>query len=726
MPPEESEANLSSRWSGVFWSAATAAVVVVAALVPLATAPRYYFNDDTQIGAFGIWFRIGELLRGGPIPFIEPSTWAAGNYWVEGQWGLLNPVVLAIGWFARLSSDAVVFSTVVKVAFLALCAVGVRGLARSYGATDVFAFLAGSAVPLAGFTFYVDATTWVTGLFVFTFIAWFWWGLRAIAFGKTRTLTVLGAVTAGYLVVTVGYVHGTIALVAILGVTLLDVAVARRRHAALLVGAIGLVLGLVAVAVYMPAVLTSAVTARSGTGIANDGFLVADLSGLASSAISTALPQVSAWWGATATVPMLYISWALPAVAFVNIIAAKAVGRRLLGLGVFLLFMVLWICGPSYVGPLRTPVRMTPYVALAAVVGLAVLLSRAAARPTVTRGVIFCALVAISAYFALAQVPSWRTPVVASAAICLIGGATIALRLWGPGRRAWRWTAVVVFGSLAVCTSAVQHRAVPLPPLADYQLPSSIVAYQNLLSSAEGDVFVAGPTSGAPVPSIWYESSLGNQWYLTLHPVQNVYSPIGYEAYLQRFCMNNRGEACADSLATMIGVEPTTGIARADLMGVSTIQVVRSAYPEGIPEIPTGWHIAEEGEQVQTWTRDVPVPTAGGVTWASEGLRVTMQDVSEDRTVVRIDQVGPDGGKLVLSRLAWPGYSVEGGSVGEPTDGYLLTVEVPADAGGSSLAIEFRPTGWNAAMASLAFAALVLVALLLGIRWRRPGGAELE
>ena len=84
----------------VAWAASGALVVMLLALVPLVRAPRYYFNDDTQIGAYGIWFRIGELLREGGFSFLETDTWAAGNYFVEGQWGLLNPVVLLIGFLA--------------------------------------------------------------------------------------------------------------------------------------------------------------------------------------------------------------------------------------------------------------------------------------------------------------------------------------------------------------------------------------------------------------------------------------------------------------------------------------------------------------------------------------------------------------------------------------------------------------------------------------------------
>ena len=93
----QSPTDRVGRRADLIWASAVGLTVALAALVPLVFASRYYFNDDTQIGAFGIWFRLGELLRDGGIPFIEPSTWMAGNYFVEGQWGLFNPLILGIG-----------------------------------------------------------------------------------------------------------------------------------------------------------------------------------------------------------------------------------------------------------------------------------------------------------------------------------------------------------------------------------------------------------------------------------------------------------------------------------------------------------------------------------------------------------------------------------------------------------------------------------------------------
>ena len=70
------------------WAAAAALAVLVGALLPLLGDGRFYFADDTQAGAYGIWYELGERLRAGTLPLLEVSTWQAGNVLAEGQWGV--------------------------------------------------------------------------------------------------------------------------------------------------------------------------------------------------------------------------------------------------------------------------------------------------------------------------------------------------------------------------------------------------------------------------------------------------------------------------------------------------------------------------------------------------------------------------------------------------------------------------------------------------------------
>jgi hypothetical protein len=83
-----------------------------------------------------------------------------------------------------------------------------------------------------------------------------------------------------------------------------------------------------------------------------------------------------------------------------------------------------------------------------------------------------------------------------------------------------------------------------------------------------------------------------------------------------------------------------------------------------------------------------------------------------DRSVtVRVSSVPAAGGTVVLSRLAWPGYSTTYGGLVRPVDGYLLTLSLPASAAGQTVTVRFDPPGWHLELACL------VAALLGGLAW---------
>ena len=89
-------AKVSTR-AGWLWGVAAVGTVVVAGVVPLLFAADYFWRGDTQAAYFGAYYRLGELLRQGELPLMEPFAWRGGNHIVEGNFGLLSPIVMAIG-----------------------------------------------------------------------------------------------------------------------------------------------------------------------------------------------------------------------------------------------------------------------------------------------------------------------------------------------------------------------------------------------------------------------------------------------------------------------------------------------------------------------------------------------------------------------------------------------------------------------------------------------------
>jgi hypothetical protein len=715
------------------WLAATVVAAFLGSLIPLATNNRFYYFDDTQAGAFGIWFEIGSKLSEGEWPLFSDSAWGAGNYAAEGQWGIWNPVILCIGWLASRSPNIVVFSTILKIVFLCVLAAGTFLLARNYRASPEWSAVAGVAVTLSGFTVYIDAASWVTGLMVFSLLPITWYGLRRMALEARNPVSALAP---AYILITIGYVHGTILLVIVFAGLLTEAWLHRNRSGALRLVLAGLVCGLVALAVYLPGVLTAPVTARSG-GITNNGFLTPDITGLLTSWVPGSLPQVTGWWGSFSPVPVLYVAWFLPLFAIVDYAKVKAAGRELSALGVVGLVALALTLAPSDLGPLRFPIRIMPYVSLAALLALSVMISRfRAPKLDRRRLVIIGALVLSGLYLAWSQYPSFR--VAALFGVLAVGGITALLYvLYSPRLRPRFNGPVVVAGGILLVSMVIvagQHVAFKSSPLPDYGMPDSPGGYSGQLPAAKGGTFIVGdPTKLGP--GIWNETLAANSWYLNPAAVQNLYSPIMFAKYADDLCISSHGWTCAAAGQKLFETDALTHKPLADLLSIDTVQLLRDPEPDplyndvfaGPP--PSGWHVASKSADAVVWVRDEPVLDTGQVVWSSDGTALSLVSESNQEVTLHVDRMGDGPGKAVLSRLAWPGYDADGAVISAPHRGYLVEMEIPAGSAGKTITLRFEPPGWPIVVGAivLAWAASIgwiFAALLLHRRRRRSSPSQ--
>ncbi|MGN7704479.1 hypothetical protein [Cellulosimicrobium sp. 22601] len=696
---EPSTAGRDSRWAF-----AAVATVVVLALVPLLFEPRFYFADDTQAGAYPIWVQLGGHLLQGELPFFEPSRWMAGNYVAEGQWGLFNPVVWLIGLFAASVGDAILVSTVVKIAFLAISSGGVYLLVRSYRGSRPWSAVVAVLVPFTGFTLYIDAASWVTALFVWALLPWVWWGLRRTLLARGNPVVPF---VLGYVLITVGYVHGTLMLCVVIAATLLDGVLARRWRDVLRVLGVGALLGLVALAVYLPGVLTAPVTVRGDDSVFNTNFMSPDLSGLATAGTPLAQPWLTGFWSVPVSAPLMYVAWVVPLVVLVSPSRARPLWRSLSGLlavGATAAFLAF---GPSDMGPLRFPGRVLPYLSLVLLVLLGVLLSRASVKPSRGRLVGALVLVAVGAAFAWFESPGWWK-VIGLGAVLAGAGVVLVLRLLARDGRGWSLVGVVILGTLLVTTA--QHFFFPRSPLPDFGLPASRSDYTHALPGVDGDVLVVGkPTFDGE----WWRSTLyANAWYLNDANVVNVYSPIAHRAFSEELCMDAHGVVCWEVFDTLFEEDPTTGRSVLDLLSVNAVQVLArpgapkegQADPYENASPPVGWTEVTRDETSAVWVREEPVAGAGGVVWSDPGIVLSSVETDSRSVSFQVDEVPADGGQVVLSRLDWPGYDVVGATQGESLRGYLLTIDVPAASEGKTVSVTFTPPAWNACLAALAIA----------------------
>ena len=177
--------------------------------------------------------------------------------------------------------------------------------------------------------------------------------------------------------------------------------------------------------------------------------------------------------------------------------------------------------------------------------------------------------------------------------------------------------------------------------------------------------------------------------------MQSTYTTISFLAYKNRYCAYYQGDTCAEALATLFSVEPTTGQRRVDLLGVSSLMLISQDFPQQrLDHPPMGWRVEARTPNTTLWARTHPLAGSG---WRSRGPRraprVSDVSITDTRTSFRVDDVPADGGTVVLSLLDWPGYATDVGSLADPVDGYLVTVHLPASAAGETVHVGLPPAG---------------------------------
>jgi hypothetical protein len=699
------------------WMLAAGLLVAVALGGLLLKDSRYFWYGDTPAAYYGWWYHLGDLVRHGHWSTIDPHAWAAGNFAAEGQWGLWSPLSIAVGLAATVAPNTLVLATLVKIGLAVVGALGVFRLVRSYHAPPAVALVAAVAAPMGGMTQYLDLPSWAAAETIWALLPWVWWALRRTMLVGANPLPVLAL---GYLEVSVGYVFGTIMLVVVLAACLLDALLARDRAAFLRGLSSGVLLGLVSLTVYLPGVLTASVTTRTGTFAGFGGKFTTDPLAL----FTSLLPTAALSEGTGQVDPYLYVVWLLPMALWLDWRRARAGWRPLAGLLAILLVTVVVVEGPSQVGPLRWPVRMEPFLVEAVVVVLGVAWSRfGLRRPSRRRLWWSLGWVAASGLVSLVRAPAhWESHVVG--VLLVAAGLSAIWRLVRDGRT------VAVAACAAAFTLAglvVQHGFYPTVPSPQRNAPTSLATYRTPLAGAVGDVLQVGMSDGLlqSQPAFEGDLLLGSAWYLNPHSVQSTYTAISYDAYQERYCTSYQGSSCARLLTTLFTREPTTGRRRVDLLGVSTLLLVRRDFSgHRVRHPPPGWRVAATTMNTVLWVRRHPVPGAGDVAWSSPGTAVTQVHASTGGTSFRVAAVPASGGTVVLSLLDWPGYATDVGRLADPVDGYLVTVDLPAGSRGRVVHVDFHPPGWHLELGAwaLALVAGTSWSVVAAVRRRRRAG----
>ena len=170
--------------------------VLLGICAPLLRAPTFYYWDDTAGASVGAWRHTAEALLDGRLPLLSLELWRGGNYAAEAAFGMFNPLLLGLYVLTKPIDDLAVVAVVIKGFFFLAMALGAYLVCRAYGVRPWVAALAGTILPVSGFTLWMDGAAWVTGLTVTALTPWVLWTGKRAADGRG---SLVWAVVAGYL-----------------------------------------------------------------------------------------------------------------------------------------------------------------------------------------------------------------------------------------------------------------------------------------------------------------------------------------------------------------------------------------------------------------------------------------------------------------------------------------------------------------------------------------------
>ena len=712
--------------AALVWPALVTVLVICGALVPLLFDPHFYWVGDTESGAYGQWYAIGtRLLDGHWWDVLNPTVWQAGVYLADGAWGFYSPILWALGLAAHSAEHIETTVIVLKVLVLVAAALGTYVLCRSFRLPAPWAALAAVAVPFGGFTSYQDITSWITGAIAWSVFPWAWVGLRAVVH---RNRIILAALVPAALLLGIVYTHATLTLVALVICVGVEALATRLLGAILRWGVTAVLIAAMVLVAHLPALLVYPDTNRA-QGILNTGDLVATPGSLlqAGTPFARALMQNTA--GALPGHALSYMAWFLPLAVLVDWARCWRLLRRALSLPLFTVVILFAISAPSQVGPLRWPARLLPYATVAIVVLVVFGLARARVpAPTRIRIAIGIVLVAAASWVSYTGWTQGRHLIAAGTLLVLVLLTVTVLGLTRFRRRPLRGrrVATIVFACLATVAVLVPQRAAtPIPGGPAQHLATSLSVYQHMLAGSKGDVFVVGNERSAMSTAMSEQAALGNSWYLTGKPVQNTYTTLQYAAYVKLLCMGVKGSTCSLALYHLFDVAPGTGKRWVDLFGISSILLIKATFfTDAWSHSRPGFHVVSDTPQTRLLVRNTPIPGAGGVVWTSKGTTIRTDSVSATGVTFTVEST-VSGGRVALSRLPWPGYTVGGGAriAAKPTAGMLLTVDLPNGAAGRTFTVRYAPPGFSEMIAAATAGGVLLVVWLAlwiaGMRVRR-------
>lgn len=710
-------------------------VVVVSAAytaVPFLSTSWFYQRGDTAAQFAPTWWHFGDMVREGQWPlWLDPQSWAGGNYVAEALFGTYNPLNVLVWLAVSLGPDLAVSTYLVKASVMVLLALGTYLLAREYDAVPAPAAAVAIALPFSGFTLFWDAGSWPSGLMAFAYAPWVWLTFRRALRGAGSPFW---AFLAGLLAVLNGNPYGTLAVITIGAALVVEGLVQRAWGGVARLALVGIAVAAFLPLVYLPLLESSDLAVRaSGALFENSGKLRPTAGDLLAASSPLHTPPIKAITGPM-LVPATFLAWfVLPLLPWLRWGALRRRGREFVGLALVTIVYLALTLGPSKLWLFRWPLRVIEYLYLGVLVVFAVLLSQGLARTSlrprlVGTGVILAAL----GWLTWSQDPAaLRRAVLGTAVVAALTVVALAAHLVV---RRTALVALVAIGGVGVVLAMQVSVFGENASSRVWHVPSDVSALQDTFADREGRVMQFAdlkPLQNRALHNKGQLAKLERQWDTFLpgsmhHPAGveavNNYTGMGFLPFSKNFCMEYDGLTKACGYRNVWKVGGPGQPALADLMKLDTI-VVQPALAEGVTP-GQGWTEQSADDQVIVLRHEGEQPYAGSeLSWVSDGVEVARAtsrgDLHESLEVVSAEE----GGELVFSMLAWPGWSAD--LDGKPlsvtrSDIGLLRLTLPAGATGT-VDLTYRPPGLAIGLVGAGVGSLIGLALaFVGWRsWRR-------
>ncbi|PXX56467.1 4-amino-4-deoxy-L-arabinose transferase-like glycosyltransferase [Nocardia tenerifensis] len=722
---EPTDPGRASRRTVYLCGLVTAVGVILGYASVLLANARHFYTDDTESQYTGLWVGLGHALREGTFPVLVPERWMSGNNTMDDA-GLFNPPQLLIDLIAPSVDNMALYATLVKLIFAIIAALGVYRICLAYGGRPAWSAVAGVAFPLSGFFLFFDEASWMTALTGTAWMVHAWASSVRYTRGQAGPIPVFVYL---YLTISTQYIFPAVeAALMLLAVAVGELVYQRKWWPVARLAIVGGCAGLAGLLTFLPSMLSAKVTWRGTMEINNDQFLTVPWSESLNASLPSSLPAFTSWWGYVQPMPVTYIAWFLiPALAFIDWRRARDSWRELSGVAFFAVMMLMWAAGPGSIGPLRWPVRVLPMLAIGLLVLVCVLLARyGTTRDLRNRGIaagVLILLLWVRTFSADPHDAIWH--VLAAVAVVALGIAVLWLdRVKGVAAAC----ALAIVAMFPIAFFQVQA-AQPTPMT--WNLPTNRsdakAAFPDFpgttLQLAERGLLQPGDKS---LDGAYGSLVFGNYAKSLELTYVNGYTPTGHYYFGELLCMRWDSSVCPDALRRMFTAEPTTGRTLADLMKLDRVVLQRALFPDARNQpAPDGWKWVDyPGHEKYIWVLervDGPISTVNGRVAATKN--VTAASISETDTTSRVRVSSPSGGRVVFSRLGWPGYrvTIDGKQIPITTVAKsFVAVDIPAGTQNAELVLTWRPPGWKIGIGALV-AGVVGVGVLqwLYVRSRR-------